>query len=127
MTAYQTAKTNLANAQAARESLLEDVFEAACGELTQAQSDALTTIKGNVHWGLPMQYLATDRTQQGWVDLRDALANIRISADFGEDASEDCEDLVDTCDLDSDVSSAKSSLDTYCAAVETAWDDAVAE
>ena len=127
VTAYQTAKADLENAASDREALMDDVFDAACGELTQAQADALTTIKGNAHWGLPMQYLAVDRSQQEWVDLRDALANIRISADFGEDAAEDCEDLVDTCDLESDVSSAKSSLDTYCAAVENAWDGAVAE
>ena len=122
---YQTAKTDLENAEAAREALMDDLFEAACGELTEAQAGALTTIRGNAHWGLPMQYLAADRTQQEWVDLRDALANVRISADFGEEPAAECVSMIDTCDLDAGVSSAKSGLDTYCSAVEAAWDGAL--
>ncbi len=52
---------------------------AAVAGLSQAKQDTLATVRANLNRELPVQYLATNRSDADWVALREALANDRQS------------------------------------------------
>ena len=53
--------------------------------LSQDQQAAINTIRANAGRGLPVQYLATTRSEADWVALRDALSNDRQATDNNVD------------------------------------------
>jgi hypothetical protein len=71
--AYQTALSNLANAQFQQESLLSDMFDAATSTLTPQEITLLTQLKSNSDWKLPTEFLVVERSEADWIELRDAL------------------------------------------------------
>ena len=82
---YQTARTSYAGAVAALDAELDALFEAAVHGMSQGKIDAIKTIRGHRAWDVPAQYLAKARAEAGWAALRDALADVRVSARLGED------------------------------------------
>ena len=85
------------------------------------------TIHGNNSWRFPTQYLVKDRSQEDWVALRDALAAKRISENYDEPFAQSAQDHLAGVDAEAEIATAKVNLDTYMAAVQTAWNAAVTE
>ena len=123
--AYPAAKAALELAEASRSAAVQAIFDAGVAELTDAQSTGLSNIRANSSWRLPKQYLCVNRTQEEWVDLREALANPRISADYEEDPHPDCVAMVGSCDADASVAAASVDLSTKLSANQATWDAAV--
>ncbi|MCL4743430.1 MAG: hypothetical protein KJZ54_14635 [Phycisphaerales bacterium] len=119
-----TARAALAAAETALNAALGALSDAAADGLAGPKAARLATLRANAVWDLPVQYLAAPRGEAEWVALRDALANLRISARLGEDPHQGCSTLVAQCDADSGVANAKAALDANLAAVESAFNAA---
>jgi len=114
-------------AAAVRSVQLAAIFNAGTQGLALEQINLLARIHANqLAWELPLEYCVVDRTQQEWVDLRDALSNERISAKLGEEADTDLQALLGTVRASNEVAAAKVCLDTTLGAVKTAWEEAAA-
>ncbi|MEW5748973.1 MAG: hypothetical protein AB1793_09365 [Candidatus Thermoplasmatota archaeon] len=117
-----------ADAQAAtRDGLLDRYFEAGLATVTTDQVAILRRIRANRVWGLAVHYLVEDRTQEGWVELSDALATRRIHEQYDEDFPVAVQDYLASVDGDADIATAKGNVDTYLATVQTAWNAAVSD
>jgi hypothetical protein len=116
-----TATANLATATAQRQAALDAIFNAGTANLTQGQKAALSKIRSNRSWDLPLEFLVVDRTQSQWVGVRDALANERIAVDLPGTLNEVAQSSLATWRADPAVASAKSSSDANLASVTTAW------
>ena len=125
VTDYQSAAADVADAETARDDFLDGLFDDAAVGLSASEVSTLQAIHGNRHWDLPIQYLVINRTEQAWVDLREALANLEICEKLSEDPDQACVGFVGDADLDTDVAAAASSLDANGAAVTSAWQSAV--
>lgn len=125
LTAYTTAKSDLASAQTQRSGVLDDFFTAGADSLSQAQKDTLTTIKGNSDWDRPTEFLVLSHTDADWVELRECLANERIAADQGEDPDPDAQATLSDYQSAAPVAAAKANLDANLAVIAAAWDQAI--
>ena len=124
----QVAKTDFDTKDAARKALLDTVFNAGTAPLLSGQKTQLARLRVNQSaWNVPLEYLVLDRTQEDWVHVRQALANERISARYGEDPDPDDQAYLATVRADPTVSTAKVNLDTNLGAVKAAWEQAAAE
>ena len=123
--AYQQAKGDFAAATAAREQLIDVLFESGVAGLPAAWQNTLRTLSKNRDWKLPLEYLTVDRSQEDWVVLRDALANQEWTAEEGVLADPACAAFLGTCKADTQVAQAAASLGSTVAAVQTAWNAAV--
>ena len=121
-------KTTAGAAKTTRQDCLDSIFEAGIADLSAGKQATLTTIRNNASWRLETQYLAKNHTEQGWVDLREALDAVRIADNGGLDPVDQATlDLLSAEDADQTVSTAKASLDAGIASVQTAWNSAVTE
>ena len=120
-----TAQTTLDTAETDRSSALDDLFDAGVAGLTAAQSTALANTRANGHWGLPIEFLVKNRTDQGWLDLSEALTDERVSAEEEISASPSCVAILLTERSDTGVAAAKTAFDTNASAVQTSWNTAV--
>ncbi len=125
LTAYTTAKSDLASAQTQRSGVLDDFFTAGADSLSQAQKDTLTAIRGNSDWDRPTEFLVLSHTDADWVELRDCLANERIAADQGEDPDAGAQTILTGYRDDSAVSTAKANLDANLAVLTSAWEQEI--
>lgn len=125
--ALAAARATLENESSARDGALAGLFSAATDELGQGPVGLLTTMRQNreAGWDLPVEYLTLTRTQAQWVALRDALANVRISANLGEEPDGECATLVAGASAEGSVASAKTSLDAHLATNAAAWQSAI--
>lgn len=125
--ALATARATLATKASERDALLSGLFAAATGESAQGAAELLTTMRANreAGWEVPQQYLTMTRTQLEWVQLREALANLRIAAQLGEEPDQACSTLVGTCNAAGNVANAKTSLDANLATNAAAWTAAI--
>jgi len=122
--AHATQTAALSAATAERADALADYFAAATATLSAAQVSALTTIKANRHWELPVEFLVVDRTEPEWVAVRNSLANERISAKNGDEMNPACQSSLASWRANAAVSAARVNSDTNLAAVRSAWDSA---
>lgn len=122
------AETSFDNAETARESRLEAIFNAGLGTVSAEQAAILRRIRGNRSWGLSPELLVRDRTEPDWVALRSAVATERIAA---QDEQETCPQSTQTYLAqvrgESDIAAAKVNLDTSLASVQTAWNTAASD
>ena len=125
LTAYTTAKSDLASAQTQRSAVLDDFFTAGVDSLSQAQKDTLTAIRGNRDWDRPTEFLVLSHTDADWVELRECLANERIAADQGEEPDPDAQTSLNGYRDDLAVSTAKANLDANLAVVTAAWEQEI--
>lgn len=126
VTDLATAESELATAITDRDAALDALCQAGLDELPTAEADLLETICLNRSWGLPTEFLVKDRTEAQWVALREALADERISDEYGESPASASSTLLSTERADADVAAAKTDLDTNLTSIQSAWDSAVA-
>lgn len=119
--AYQTAKANLASATSARAAILDGYFAAGIEGLASGQRTALTKIRANRSWELPLEFLVVDREEAEWVQVRDALANERIAVDLPDTLSQAAQQSLAGWRANASVAAAKASFDANLASVTSAW------
>jgi hypothetical protein len=127
ISALATATADIATATAARQDALDAIFNAATQNLTQAQQLALSKIRSNRSWDLPLEFLVVDRPQEQWVAVRDALANERIAVDLPGTLNQAAQAGLAVWRSDPAVASAKSSSDANLTAVTASWNSAAGE
>lgn len=115
------AKQSLEAAASARQSVSDTLHFAGAAQLSPAQQAALTVIRSNRAWNLPIELLAVSRTEAEWVALRKALTNERVSAASGQTPNAACQALLGAARSNSAVAAAKSAIDTNLAAIQSAW------
>lgn len=124
---YQAAAQDLNADTGQREMVLGELFALAVTDLTPTQAATLATIRENRHWKRSMEYLVVNRTEPEWVALRDALANERISAEFGTDADPEAQTLLQQARGHAGVIAASANLELNLEAVRAAWEGALEE
>jgi hypothetical protein len=125
--ALAAARTALATAAAARDAAHGSVFEAATAHLEPERLAALQTIRSNAAaWDQPVQYLAVSRGEAQRVELREALAAVRIAGEQGATPDQDAVNVVNTWNGDPAVAAATTNLSTNLPAVTQAWGEAFA-
>jgi hypothetical protein len=124
---YPAARTALASAQSAQQSVLDGYFNAAVANLPNAQRLALANIRANKGWELPAEYLVVNRTETEWVALRDALANERIAVELPGTLSQSCQALLATVRADGSVSAALTNVQNSLTSVTNSWNTAAGD
>jgi hypothetical protein len=120
-------KASLENATAARQAYMDGLRAAGLAFLDADARRIVEAIYTNRSWRFPTQYLVKARSEANWVALRDALAAKRIFENYGEPFAQSAQDQLSAVDAEQEVATAKVNLDTYLAAVQTAWNAAVTE
>jgi hypothetical protein len=118
------ARTALTTAGSSREAAIAALVTAATTDLSSTVVETLASLRSNRDKEVPVQYKVSARTQAQWLALREALANQRISARYGEEADGPSHQLVLDTNAETAVSSAISSLGNL-ATVTSAWNSAV--
>jgi hypothetical protein len=127
-TTLASAAATLATAEAARNQHIATGRAAGLATLRANQVTTLQRIHGNASWGLPMQYLAKDRTEAEWVELRGLVASKRIAdRDEEETFPAAAASALAAIDGVSEISTAKANLETGIFDVQTAWNAAASE
>lgn len=124
VSAYSTAAAALASATSERQAALDALFTAGTANLTDGQRAVLQQIRANRAYELPIEFLTVERSQQEWVNVRDALANERIAAQLGEDADSGNQSSLATWRANATVAAAKTSLDANLATLASSWETA---
>jgi len=120
-----TAQRNANTARSSIDAVHEAIFEAATNHLDQAIVTRLETLAANRRWDLPIQYAVNNRTEAQWVALRNALANVRICTEYGEDPDQACSTLVNTENANETIAQAASYLSTRLNNLTTAFDSEI--
>jgi hypothetical protein len=107
---HAAAVAQAASSTAQRETLLNDMFHAAIAELPHEVQEVISTIRSNVAWQLPTEFLTVSRPEADWVDLKGALANERIAAKLGEEPDGEAQQLLLQARAHPSVSSARALL-----------------
>lgn len=124
LSAFATATASLASATTERQAALDAMFTAGAANLSNGQRTVLQQMRANRAFELPLEFLAVERSQQEWVNVRDALANERISAQLGEDADSGNQASLATWRANATVAAAKTSLDSNLSTVTSSWNAA---
>ena len=127
LTAYTTAKANLASATTSREEVIDDFFTAATANLNQAKINKLSTIVANAYWDRPTEFLTVTNTEADWVELRNCLAHERIANANGEAVDAGVQTILNGYRGNGTVTTAKANLDSNLATVTSAWELAIAQ
>jgi len=125
--AYQTAKAALATATGQRETILNQVFDSATASLGDSRHQALLAIRANKVWNLPTEFLVVSRSEQEWVQLRDALANERIAPKVGEEPDPTAQAQLAAWRAHASVAAAKTGLDSNLATIRAGWTEATGD
>lgn len=123
----QTAKQSCESAQANRSALVDQIFASGVSSLDPADRDKLEALRTNYEWFLPRPYMVVLRTESEWVELREALDTRKIHFKYGAAFPQETQTYLAGIESDPTVSAALVDLDTYLAAVQTAWNQAVTE
>lgn len=78
------AEQRLASRIRQRDQLMDRLFNQAARSLSAGQQGALAAIRGNRQWNLPIEFLVVDRTEEQWLELRNALTAERQCRERGE-------------------------------------------
>lgn len=124
----QAAIQDLAAARVARDAVVDDLFADIAGALGQTKHDALAAMRSNSEWRMPVEFLVLGREEPEWLQLRQALANERIAANY-EDAELDQADQTFLTQERSRpaIAVAKANYDANLAVIEAAWEQATSE
>jgi hypothetical protein len=117
------ASSAITQAIAARQALWDALFDASTAGLAPERIATIRQIHAHSGWKLPTEYLAAPREEAMWVSLRDALDNLRVSAQLGEEPADAAVQLVQTLDGETSVAQARVNLGNL-EAVSAAWEDA---
>jgi len=125
VTSLRAAETALAQATAARDAYLTSLRTAAKANLSAEKGASIERAHANQAWHLPAHYLVKDRSEAGWVALRDALAAKEIAErDPEETFEESAQSVLASIDAEAEIAAAKVAHETHIAAVQTAWNTA---
>ena len=124
-TALQAARSANDSAATQRSSIIDAVFDAAKESLSLEQVGRIETIAAGQSWGLPVQYSVVSRTEAQWLELRDALANVRICTERDVDPDATCNAVVAAADAVPAVVTARNAHERTRAAHENAWTSAM--
>jgi hypothetical protein len=122
VTALAAARGELAEAEAARATVLDDAFEAVTSGMSEGRISTLTQIRANAHWHVPVKYRVSARNQRAWLAIRDLLAHVRTYADFELEPLPEQASALAAFDEESAVAAAASNLATNLSGVRAAWD-----
>ncbi len=78
------AEQRLAARTRQRDELIERLFTRAARPLSAAQQGTLKAIRVNRSWNLPVEFLVVDRSEEQWLELRNALTAERQGRERGE-------------------------------------------
>ena len=123
--AYQNEMSNLAIAEAERAAALADFRADAIAGLQGTPGTPIAKLLANHGWEVPLQFKIADRSEVEWVKLRQALADERICARYGEEPDPALASFLATERAKPAIAQAKAGIDTHGPAVKTAWDNAV--
>ena len=118
------ARTRLTNASNAEQAWLAAIYDECVAGLTSQRSGTLTTLKAGRDWSAPIQYKAAVRSQADWVELRRALANVRIANKLGESPDPAATQTIARADANAAVSAARSGLNNL-PLIQIQWDNAL--
>jgi hypothetical protein len=121
-----TARAELAQAEAQLTSLLNEIFDTGTASLPQGQRATLIALRANRNWGLPVEFLVVDRSEPQWVQLRDCLANERISQELDESPDPEAQAWLAQYRANPLVASAKANFDANLGSITAAWNQSAA-
>lgn len=124
VTDLTAAKEALAGATAARDAVLDALFDAGTGVLSAGEQAVLAEVRANRRWKLSMEFLVISRTEAQWVELRDNLMAEKVCAKMGDTLDSEVVQALSAARAQTDVAAAKALLDANLAAVRAAWDAA---
>ena len=88
----------------------------------------VANVNTNRAWFQPTQYLVKNRTQEEWVLVRDLVAAKRIAETYPDaEFPAEGQSALAALDAETEVATAKVSLDTRMAAIQTAWNTAATD
>ena len=123
--ALQTARATLVARRADLQNALGSFRSAAAAGFNESQTAALTVLRANAQWEVPMQYKVVNRPVAGWVALRNALANDRISRRHGEDPDAQGQAIVGQANAEPATVTAAANLAANLAQVNAAYEAAI--
>ncbi len=121
----QTALTTLQNAESQLDAALNSLHAASADGLNANQLAVLAQIRQNRRWKLPMEFVTVSRTEQDWVDLRDALDNERQAARIGSARDAARRAFLTAARNNPTVSLARANLDANLALNAATWENAI--
>lgn len=122
VTDLNAAKVTLATATTTRDGVLDALFDAGTSVLSAGEQATLAQVRANRHWKLPIEFLVIARTEVQWIELRDGLMAEKVCAKIGDALDTAIAQALAAARAQSGVASAKTSLDTNLAGVQSAWD-----
>jgi len=111
----------LAAAITSRESVLDSLHDAATAGLAGVVQSKLDTIRANGHVKVPVQFRVLSRTSTEWLELRELLAHEDACTELGDPQVPEKATALATWRALSDVTLAKSNLDSNLTAIKSAW------
>lgn len=122
VTALHQAKESLASREAARDAVLDALFNTSTASLSGGQRVALVQIRENSGRTFPVHFLVEPREEATWIQLRDALANERIAPLFEDDPDAGAQSFLAAMRARPAVAQAKANHDAYLATLEASWE-----
>ena len=120
--ALAASEASAATAESAVTAIRSAVYDAATAHLEPTAVAALRTVAANRHWNLPVQYAVNTRSEADMKRLREALANLRISADYGEDPDSSSSAFVSQENARANTAQAVTYLSTRLTSITTAFE-----
>ncbi len=122
---HAVATAAIAQAGPQRGALLAGIFEAGTADLSQNRRNALSAIRANRRWKLPVEFLVVERSEAQWVELRDCLANERIAAGLDdEDPDDQAQAILADLRAQPQVAIAKANCDAGLDVITDTWEQA---
>jgi len=123
--ALRTARTTLATRRIDLQNATGAFRSAATAGFNESQTTTLAALRENAQWEVPMQYKVVNRPVAAWIQLRNALANDRISRRHGEDPDAQGQVIVGQANSEPATVTAAANLATNLAAVNAAYEAAI--
>jgi hypothetical protein len=120
-----TAAAELDSARSAYASLQAELFQLVIQGLPTEQRSALTRVRSNRQWGVPVQYLVTDRLPAEWVRLRDALAAAKDATAHQRPVDAAAQATIASAESDPATAGAMQALQAHRTQCRGAWSQAV--
>lgn len=121
------AGSELEAARNAFATLQAELFASLVQAFTPDQQQALTRARANRQWGVPIQYLVTDRTPSEWVNLREALAAARDAESHQRTADSAVQAIISSAESSPATAAAVQALSLHRMDCRAAWSRAVGE
>jgi hypothetical protein len=125
--ALAAAKSAFTQAESMRGAEIEALFQTATAHLSVQQRATLAAIRTNQGWDLPVEYLAGEHAQIDWVKLRDALANKKISAKYGDTPDAAAKSVLASVEASPATAGAKANKESLLSATQATWNTALTE